>query len=463
MKKEFARLLLPLGFVTISSICASGGTVTVTGAAGANGVVTRSGSAGSPGGSGIAATATPSDPSNTATATGGKGGAGTGGGVRCMGFGVDICIGVLPGAGGVGGQAAVTATTSIASGPASAAATSTGGTGGAGGAGNGGGRSGAAGGAGGAASSTATATDAAGPASAVATSTGGQGGGGGLGPPNGAGGAGGKASASASARSMNASQAGASASAVGGSGGAGSPVGARGSAFASASAQNSTGEAVSTASVPGGGPASALAKSSISSASIGPASATLISLSGGKAASYEVGASTGMDVGVGEMSAAYGGATGQTVQYEDTALFNFTTKTTELLDLNLLLDNFSGIGFDNLKLVVAAGTLSPQTYSFSTLASAESFFSDHSLSLGSFASGNQSVSLEYSLTYNAGTRATAGAGFGFTYDLAELAPASLAFAPSSVATPEASTWVMMLIGLAGLGWVGSRRSRKANA
>src|SRR5262249_8210894 len=158
-----------------------------------------------------------------------------------------------------------------------------------------------------------------------------------------------------------------SASAVGGSGGAGSPVGARGGASASASAQNSTGKVVSTASAPGGGPASALAR-----ASIGSGNATFIRISGGQAASYAVGPSGG-DFGIGAMSAAYGG-TGQALQYEDTAVFNFATKTTETLDLNLLSDNFSGIGFDSLKLVIAAVGAPSHTYTFSTLASAESFF-----------------------------------------------------------------------------------------
>ena len=95
-----------------------------------------------------------------------------------------------------------------------------------------------------------------------------------------------------------------------------------------------------------------------------------------------------------------------------------------------------------------------------TLASAESFFGNNSLPLGSFASGTHSVSLENFLTYKSGTRATAGAGFGFTYDLAELVPSNLALASSPV--PEASTWVMMLVGLArlGLGWLAAVEQRQ---
>ena len=36
----------------------------------------------------------------------------------------------------------------------------------------------------------------------------------------------------------------------------------------------------------------------------------------------------------------------------------------------------------------------------------------------------------------------------------------IVFAPSVVAVPEPSTWAMMLLGLAGIGFVGYRRSRK---
>jgi hypothetical protein len=46
------------------------------------------------------------------------------------------------------------------------------------------------------------------------------------------------------------------------------------------------------------------------------------------------------------MSAAYGGI--GPLQYEATAVFDFTPSKTEALDLNLLSDNVAGIGFDSL-------------------------------------------------------------------------------------------------------------------
>jgi hypothetical protein len=262
---------------------------------------------------------------------------------------------------------------------------------------------------------------------------------------------------------MNTGLAQATATAGGGAGGAGALVGAGGSGSAVATAQNSTGEVISKAFAPGGGSASALAK-----ASVGSGSATLISLSAGHAASYAVGAFSGSDIGIGAMSAAYGKSS-QVLQYTAHASFSFTTSGADFLDLDLLSDNFFGVGFDSLAFQANVnGTL--HTYRFSNLASAESFFGNHILDLGALASGSQSISLAYVLSYNSGTSAAPGAGFGFTYNLAaepSVSPAVLAaeIAPNSVAAPEPSTWVMMLIGLASLGWVGSRRTRggKANA
>jgi hypothetical protein len=167
------------------------------------------------------------------------------------------------------------------------------------------------------------------------------------------------------------------------------------------------------------------------------------------------------------MDAAYGGA-GQALQYEATALFDFTTNGTETLYLGWLSDTFSGIGFDSFKLVVGVDETS-HTYTYSSLSSAEAVFGKGSLDLGSFVSGSQSVSLDYLLTYDSGTKATAGAGFGFAYDLAaypSLSPvvkaSALPIAPSSLAVPETSTWVMMLAGVAGLGWAGSRSRKRTD-
>jgi hypothetical protein len=152
------------------------------------------------------------------------------------------------------------------------------------------------------------------------------------------------------------------------------------------------------------------------------------------------------------MSAAYGG-TGQALQYTATAVFDFSTTASEGLALNLLSDNVVGIGFDSLELQVAVDGTSLTPEFFSSLASAETFFADDTLALGAIAAGSQSVSLTYDLTYNSGTLAKAGDGFGFTYELVD---------PPVASVPEPSTWAMMLMGLAGLGYAAFRRAAKGD-
>ena len=66
--------------------------------------------------------------------------------------------------------------------------------------------------------------------------------------------------------------------------------------------------------------------------------------------------------------------------------------------------------------------------------------------MGTFAAGPQSIEIEYSLTFNAGTSAASGDGFGFTYALKD--------PPLNI--PEPSTWAMMLVGFAGLAFAGYR-------
>ena len=113
-----------------------------------------------------------------------------------------------------------------------------------------------------------------------------------------------------------------------------------------------------------------------------------------------------------------------------------------------------------MKLEVAFDGTTLYTENFSgptALTSAKTFFTDHSLLLGTIAAHSplQSVSITYDLIYNNGyndplTLANVGDGFGFTYALQD--------PPLSV--PETSTWVMMLVGFAGIGSVGHRAWRR---
>ena len=350
VRRLLVATALPLGLLTAGAMAADAGVVSVTGANG-----TYPGGAG---GDATADTTTPRDPSNDATAQGGAGGLGPPGRhfggcfLICSPIAGDYGIIVPPGPGGAGGAASATATTSIGSGPASAAATSTGGAGGRGGLGNGftGGR----GGVGGAANSTATASSATGAASASATSKGGSGGAGGT--PGGATGAGGAAAASSTARSNGGGQVHAMSYAVGGAGGTG------GGASATAVARNTGGRVVTTASSPGGSAAKALAN-----ATVGAGSASPVAFYAGRTVSNAVFTTGGSaTIGVGAMSAAYGGS-GAAIEYEATAIFDLTAS--EPLYLNLLSDNVSGTGFDSLTLKVNAGGTG-HTYRFSTLSGA---------------------------------------------------------------------------------------------
>jgi hypothetical protein len=426
---------LAFGLPAAGGMSADAGTVMVTGANGANAVPYHLAGAG---GSATATTTTPSDPSNAATATGGNGGSAS----NC----VTGCVGEP---GGSGGAAMSTATTSISSGAASAEATSDGGHGGAGGGGGAGTLPGP-GGDGGGASSSAAASSATGSASAMASSAGGSAAHSVFSPPPaGRYDTGGGATAAASATSGATGAAAASAISTGGADGYYN--GGANAATASASARNSDGAAITSASAPAithdGSSEIALTNATVTSAR--SSSPTLVNITAGRAVSNAILTPSGPDIGVGAMSAGYGGSSSP-VTYEATATFDFNTSATEALDLDLLSDNPAEIGFDSLDLQVVNEKTSKSlaSLSFTSSSAAEKFFKMGQVSLGSVGAGSQSIEIEYMLGYNSGTSAVSGDGFGFTYDLVD--------PRSPRAIPEPSTWAMMLTGLTGLGLLGLR-------
>ena len=426
---------LAFGLLAASAMSAHAGTVIVTGANGAPGAL------GKPGGAGASATATAtsSDQSNSATAIGGNGGVGGPGGSG-------VYYLPRPGAGGHGGAASSTATASNTKGSASATATSTGGNGGRGGLptacihscipGAGGG--------GGAASAISSATGGgAGTVVSDATATGGAAPWGYNNP------AAGTASASASASSTGSGLVEANASAFDPSRFTGEyylETGDR--ASVTASAQNHSGSVETTASAPRGSTASALSSAAVFTVAMGSVPESLVTILPGHAVS-DAALTPGGDqtIGVGAMSVGYG-ATSFGITYDATAVFDFTTfAKEEALDLTLLSYNSEGlVGFDSgLLWVDVDGNVHP--YPLTSLSAAETFFAHgHSLQLGTFAAGPQSIEIEYSLTFNAGTSAASGDGFGFTYALKD--------PPLNI--PEPSTWAMMLVGFAGLAFAGYR-------
>jgi hypothetical protein len=462
---------LPITLLAEGAVPAVAGNVSVTGANGANG------SFGNPGGAGGDATATttttmfPGDPSNTATAQGGRGGYGERFYEACI---LGVCRFYQTTPGGRGGSAMATATTTNTPRSASATAVANGGAGGNGVAGTPGGIHGAAPGAGGPATATSSAAESgAGLVTSIATANGGAGGG----ILNGIYGAGGTATATASGQSTGSGAVDVTASASGGYGGysiggggaallasatgvaltgnvqanasaKGGAGATPGTAVAKSDAKNSHGEAVTTASAPGG--CAGTSPSALTLAGVGSGNVALASAftPGQVVANAVLTPGGGAIIGVGAMSAAYGGL--GPLQYVTTSGFDFTTSTSEALDLELTSDEDAGIGLDSLKVEVAVNGATRYLRTF-YLGSAETFFTNnHLIPLGTFAAEGLSVSITYDLTYNGGTQAVVGNGFGFTYDLVD--------PPLSV--PETSTWVMMLVGFAGFGCAGRRAWRR---
>jgi hypothetical protein len=416
---------LPLAFLAAGLIPVYAAVVSVTGANGANGERWRPGHG----------HATSIDPSNSAAATGGNGGIGGAGGATYP-----------PGGGGHGGAASSTAIASSANG-SSATATSTGGNGGRGGlpnpcihtcipgAGGGGAASAISSAAGGGAFTVVSDATATGGAALISYNN----------PPAGT------ASASASATSTGSGLVEANASAFDPTKFTGEYYGETGDrASATASAQNESGSIVTTASAPRGSTASAL-----SSAAVGSVSESLVTIFAGHAVSdAALTPGGGLTIGVGAMSVGYG-ATSFGITYDATAVFDFTTSPKEeALDLSRFSSNSvpsTGLGFDNLLLWVDVDGNDVYSFSTTSLSAADTFFAPgHSLPLGTIATGKHSIEIEYSLTYNSGTAAASGDGFGFTYALMD--------PPLNI--PETSTWAMMLFGFAGLAFASYRASRK---
>jgi hypothetical protein len=229
----------------------------------------------------------------------------------------------------------------------------------------------------------------------------------------------------------------ATATATGGAGGTatGGGPGIGGDATATANAVSAMEAAGVTASAhsPGGGPASA-----ISIAVIGPDARPPLEISKGKSESVAVLTGGG---GAGAMAIGYGGE-GESLVYETTADFIFTTPRSEHLSLSLLDSVADGSGFDRLDLRVSAdgdADRPPLDFEFESLRSAERFFLDNTIDLGLEGAGTQHVDIALLLTAS-----NPGDGFGFSYN---------------VTVPEAPTWVLIILGFAGMGFAGLRRAR----
>jgi len=147
----------------------------------------------------------------------------------------------------------------------------------------------------------------------------------------------------------------------------------------------------------------------------------------------------------GPLTVTYGsmgaGGTGASLTYQETVNFIFSDGTF-LLDL---LKNASlGDGFDSAVFQITSNGNLIDSQSFTDLASAQAFFSNHLIDIPTTAGPND-VQLIFDETMSGGE------GFSFDYAAANVSN-----------TPLPSSATMMLIGLAGLGFVAYRRTKKGS-
>ena len=135
---------------------------------------------------------------------------------------------------------------------------------------------------------------------------------------------------------------------------------------------------------------------------------------------------------------------GESQTYSATATFDLFYRGDLLLGL---IDDqetgfTDGLGFKSLEFYVIADGVEVLDQTFNSLSAAESFFQDDVINLGSNLGSAIDVTFGYTLV------ADGPGGFGFDFAVGG-------------AVPEPSTWAMMLLGFAGLGYAGYRRSPNA--
>jgi hypothetical protein len=142
---------------------------------------------------------------------------------------------------------------------------------------------------------------------------------------------------------------------------------------------------------------------------------------------------------VGSMGA---GGVGSSLAYQQTANFTFNaTRAPFLIDL---FSNASiGKGFDTATFKISDNGNLVLSKSFSDLISAQAFFSNNNLLAIQLAGGLNNVQIAFNETMSGGE--------GFSFNFGTVSPS---------ATPLPPAWTMMLMGIAGFGFVAFRRKSK---
>lgn len=141
---------------------------------------------------------------------------------------------------------------------------------------------------------------------------------------------------------------------------------------------------------------------------------------------------------------------GASLTYSATSTFDFAYRGDVLL--GLIGDHQDGfdasVGFEFIDFYVIANGAKIDDWTFTDLSSAESFFQNDVVDLGSYSGPTVNLTFGYNLT------ADESGGFGFSFAVGD--------PPGAAAVPETSTWTMMLIAFTGLGFAGYRSTRRTS-
>jgi hypothetical protein len=140
---------------------------------------------------------------------------------------------------------------------------------------------------------------------------------------------------------------------------------------------------------------------------------------------------------------------GASLTYSATSTFDFAYRGDLLLGLigDEQVGFAGGVGFQSLEFNVLANGAKIDDWTFSDLTSAESFFQNNAVDLGSNSGPAVDLTFGYSLI------ADGSGGFGFDFAVGD--------PPGASAVPEPSTWAMLLLGFAGLCFAAYRRDNRA--